>query len=480
MVQYKQSDNAEITEIINNSANTSETIESISDEVYVITLPSERTINSFFLNLALEKDDYDYGIAYVDILKENEFNTDHNRNFNTYAFFFEKNSSNTINQLLDVNDYIYINFLPHPAFDISRTQKFNRLKSDDLVYVPVFPEQKDVLKDGKYLPLFPLDLNNIDNISNIIEIKDSDYYEIRNDTNKIYLNIDKLYNVFDYRNNIKLFEDNLLDNFGCFPMGMFGTQIQNDPPFLFHLPNNQFADIEGLKPLASNEYESIFNSSGSTIATKSNLEDSAIMRYITLTNKNTKSTGGIDGKYIKVSIDFYSKEAEFGPTSVSEATSVSAINNYQEDFLTPGTASNESLMQVKKINTNGQPILVDIYINKSTGTASKQIVNEFNFNINNTSEYNSAQATPQNISQKINTDSNLGSDINSFINNFNPEFAVNSSQINEYFIVGYELINSEEDNISFEGYEKNSNQTQQITKTTGLYAKYKVRIIWSE
>lgn len=474
MAQYKQSDNLELTKIINNAVDSSEKIESISDEVYLITLPTERTINSFFINLVLEKDDYDYGVAYIDILKESDLNTDHNRNFNTYAFFFEKNSNNTINQILDVNDYIYINFIPHPAFNINRTQNFDRLKDDDLVYAPVFPEQNEILRDDVYLPLFPIKLSDLENTSNFTQINDTDFYEIRNN-NKRYINIKNMYNIFDDSSNISSF-NSILNNFRCFPMGMFGNQIKNDPPFIFQIPNN-LINVEGSKPLISNEYDAILNNSDLTIATKSNADDSAILRYILLYNNNINTSGGITGKYIKVSIDFFSKETKF--FNDYNIVQTNNINTHEDDFINAGTTSNNTLMHVDKADGSGQPIVVDIFMLKTDKESTTNTTSEFNSDINVTQEFNLSDATPQNISQKISSNSNLGLDINEFMNNFNPQFAVNSSNIKEYFIIGYEVFDSEISNVSFNGYIKNSNQVQSISISTGIYAKYKVRIIWS-
>lgn len=494
MAKFTKSNNPELYSIIENSQNNASKIEKFDNNVYLISLPSSRVLNSFFLNLQLENDEYDYGIAYVDVLQEKI--TEHNRHFNTYAFYFEKNDTNTITQIIDVNESIYINFLKHPSFEISRTQNFDRFISDTSIYVPVFPEQDAVKKNDVYLPLFPFDITSL-NLTGINSVKENDIYEIKYNSNKkVFTNFTERFDIFSNSLNIDKFNNTLVPNFYVDPMGMYGKEIQNALPYLLIVPTMNLAKdpSELATKSIGNELNSIYPlgaSTGSTIASKSYLGDTSILRYCILRNKNLRQTGGIQGQFIKVSIDLYSNEAEPGDFTFSESGNDTG-NPASSLYLTSGS-SNFKTAYMESVNSdgNGNPSMLKIYIldKQSDSDVSEtgidlvettSSIDGVNYGMNIIQSENLDASTPDFAKRKIISSSPLYSLINSFLGNFSSYFSVNPSKISEMFVVDYSYEDTSINSINLTtSYIQGSNQVRSSILSDGKYSIFTVRILWT-
>lgn len=491
MTQFTRSSNPELYDILLNIKSSSDTIEKINTNVYLITLPQKLSLSSFLIDLKLDNDNYDYGIAYIDILQE--IDTSHNRNFNTYSFYFDKPVDNIIKKIVDVSGTIFIDFIENPAYNIKRTQNFDRFISEDSVLSPVFPDQTEILKSNSYLPLFPLDISKL-TLTNIKIIPQNDIYEVRHDESKTFLSPSDRYDIFSESINISAFNNSLLDNFFVDPMGMFGNEIKNVQPFIFVTPDQNAATDPSEDPFLSipNEIQaigSIEGIQGLTIATKSYQGNTNPLRYCTLRNKHIGSDGTLTGQYIKISFDFYSLESS--STSISFPESNEDINNPASSlYLDAGTLLSNCFMETTASDSQNRPTQMKIYIkDKECGsnvsavrldlseTITYDSVVEFNPNFIQTLD--KTESTPNFASKKISKESSLYLISSNFLDNFDPQFGISSSNISNLYTVDYEYVSTCDTVLQINGgYSQGVNIPTTQSLNDGLYIVFIVRIVW--
>lgn len=492
MPQFTRSSNPKLYDTLSNVKSTSESIEAVDNNVYLITLPEPISIASFLLNLNLIKKDYNYGIAYIDILEE--INTEHNRNFNAFAFYFEKQPDNAVSRIIDVSDAMYINFIEHPAYNINRTQNFDRFIDSPSVLAPVFPDQTEIFKNKSYLPLFPLDITSL-TLTNINSIPENDIYEVRfGENKKAFMNLSDRLDIFSNSTNISAFNNSLKQRFFVDPLGMFGNEIKNVLPYLFVIPDQNLAANSSEETILSISEElyaigSTEGQNGLTIATKSYQGNTAPLRYCTLRSKITGPDGGITGRYIKVSFDLYSTEKN--TTSVTFTTSENDSNNPASTlYLNAGSLLPNCFLETNAIDASNKPTMVKVYIRdkqcdsnvSSVGlTLSKTIIStdiiEFKPNIIQIS--NTEEPTPHFASKKVANNSSLYLTTANFLNNFDPQFNISSSEIEDLFVVDYEYVETCESGLSISyGYSQESNLPGGQLLNDGSYIIFTVRIIW--
>lgn len=491
MTTFKKSNNPLLNSILSDAAVTSSNIESISQNVHIVNLPEPIVLNTFLIKIQLEKTDYDYGIAYVDLLLESS--TEFNRNFNTYAFFFEKTDDNTITQIIDVNQTIYINFKEHPAFQISRTTPGGSTLRNSSVYAPVFPEQPSVTKNGYYLPLFPIDITTL-SFSDIIQITDSDIYEVRSKDKKSFMSLSKRYNIFNTNNNIDKFNKSLFNNFYIDPNGLFGSEIQKSLPYVTTIPNGTLStSSDSSSSLLSKAFErdslAASNETPYTLATKSYTGDTPVLQYCTLRNKNIRRNGGIEAQYIRMSIDFYKFE-ESGEEAQIIHSGEDISNPASSLYLNAGSIPPTTYMSVRNIDGQNRPTKVDIYMKDKTcnNTASilglnlettESATNNVLPSLNFIQENLLTDPNPAFVNKSISSSSSLGLTVFKFLNNFDPRYQlVSSSGVDSMNVVDYRYINTCEGNTEISAYYQSNNQ-EKIILNDGSYVIFTVRILWT-
>ena len=493
MPQFTKAINPELFNVLSNVSSSQEFIEALNNNVYLITLPDSMSITSFLLNLELKTDKYDYGIAYLDVMEEK--NIEHNRNFNAYAFYFNKPANNIINQIIDISDTIYINFIEHPAFNISRTQDFDRFISEDIVLAPVFPDQTDIKLNDVYLPLFPLDITAL-TLTSVDAIPQNDIYEVRfNNDKKAFMNPSERYNIFADSSNISAFNNSLLDNFLVDPMGMFGNEVKNVSPYLFVTPDQNLATEASSEPFLSipDELSAIGSSEGHrglTMATKSYQGNTTPLRYCTLRNKHWGPGGGLTGRYIKISFDLYSLDAN--TTSVTFTETATDTNNPASDLylISPGNVLSNCFMEPTASDGQNRPTMMKIYIRDKQ---CNSVTSALGLSLQETTIHDSVPAWKPNIiqsddlvaaipgfvSKKITSGSSLFLLSANFINNFESQFGISFAGIFELHVVDYEYISTCVEAFQIKrGYVQGSNVPGVQNLNDGTYVVFNVRILW--
>lgn len=490
MAEFKPSDNSTLYDILSNAQVTSSNIESFDNNVYIVSLDSPTVLNSFLLKLDIGKEDYDYGIAYVDILSEKD--QEFNRDFNCYAFYFEKSDDNTITQIIDVNEPINIKFLQHPAFQTNRLQPTGNLRKDNGVYVPVFPEQDQVVKEGAYLPLFPLNMTKL-TFSDMEETPDNDIYEIRSEDSKSYLSISNRYNVFNNATNIDLFGKSLLSNFYVDPNGIVGKSIQDALPYVTVIPNTlPVSPSQEVLLSPGSEIASLANTGAYTVSSKSYEGDTPVLQYCRLRNKNIRETGGIEGQYIKISIEFFSYEPkdETEPSFSGEDPNNPASSLYLDMAIQP--IQNAHYLEINNIDGQNRPVKVTLWSKDKTcdnNSASffgltlnptTHLTSEITPTINFIEKADLSSPTPKHISRKIASDSKIGLTLLEYMDNYYPSaITVTSSNVSEMSVVDYRYVNTCEDNTEITAYTKGFNVPANFTISDGKYIVFTCVIVWA-